>query len=336
MKTRVALLAVACGCLVTPPIKFGAGKSPDEAQQDTISKLMPPQLGSDDAETGEARTEKMRVWADDEFRAQNLQWQHTFQEELDYANSVLAPLVGIQYVAEYREWPRHAPGATLGDDLDALAQQDPGDGVFTVVGLTSSLGLTTATFEAIGMANLPGKHVMLRGYADLEERKLFDLAFPKIPREEREAVLEARRRHKTASVLLHELGHNFGAPHDHDTIMAAIYSDKAATFDERSRSLIRATVDARLGRAPVVAVTAPQPRHPTLMLVVTAKGDVTLGGQSLDAATLDELLRRAFDDDASTEVVVKTEPGAPRERAMGVLGRAKAAGFSRMSIVAGD
>ncbi|HEY1553296.1 MAG TPA: biopolymer transporter ExbD [Kofleriaceae bacterium] len=331
------VLALLCGCLVTPPIKFGAGKSAQEAQEVTLGKLMPPQLVTEPSLGTEIRTEKLRVWADDEYRAQNLHWQQTFQDELDYANAVLAPLLGIRYVAEYQEWHRHAPGTTLEDDLAALAQQDPGDGVFTVVGLTSSLGLTTATFDAIGVASLPGNHVMLRGYADLEERRAFDLAFPKIPPDDREAVLEARRRHKTTGVLLHELGHNFGAPHDQesDTLMNPFYSDKAAAFDERSLAIMRRTLDARLGRTPVVAA-APAMLHAQLVVGLTATGGLVLGGQSIDLDTFDELLRRTYADDPATEVVVRTARGAPQARAMDVLSHAKAAGFQRMSIAPGE
>ena len=303
---------------------------------------MPPQLGGDDATPPtDVRERRMRVWADDEFRAQNVHWERTFQDELDYANSVLAPLFGIRFTADYRAWSRHAPGATLGDSLAALEQQDPGNDVSAVVGLTSSLGLTTATFEQLGLANLPGNHLVVRGYADLEERRMFDRAFPKIDREAREAVLEARRRHKTATMLLHELGHNFGAPHsdDTETIMSALYSDHAASFDPQSRALIRASVDARLGRERASAELArpstptPAARRATFVVVVTADGTVTLGGQPLDTETLDDLLHRTFVDDATTEVIVKTRRSTPRARAVDVLDRAKAAGFSRMSIV---
>src|SRR2546425_3116593 len=105
---------------------------------------MPPLLVAGQEWHGEVRALKLRVWADDEFRAQNVQWQRTFQEELDYANSVLAPMLGVTFSAEFRVWERHAPGVTLEEDLAALAQQDPGDGVFSVVGLTSALGLASA------------------------------------------------------------------------------------------------------------------------------------------------------------------------------------------------
>jgi biopolymer transport protein ExbD len=343
MRFAGVMLALATGCFAaTPVMHFGAGKSPEEAQHETLSKLMPPQLVAEREWRGEVRSLKIRVWADDEYRSQNVQWQHTFQEELEYANSVLAAMLGIRFDAEYRVWQRHAPGATLSEDLAALAHQDPGDGVFSVVGLTSALGLASATFDQIGYASNPGRYLVLRGYADVWEREAFDRSFPKIGKEEREDVLEARRQHKTTAVLLHELGHNLGAPHedDPDTIMSPIYSDHSASFSVTSRSIMRATLDARLGRPSESsegrAASAPQdaPKHPWVIVGLTAAGDATIGGQPVDPGTLDELFRRTITDDPETEVVVRIAPHVPQDAIVKLVDRAKKAGFKRVSISA--
>jgi hypothetical protein len=321
------------GCIITPPIKFGAGKSAEEAQHETLGKLMPPQLAADKEWSGDVRTLKLRVWADDEYRAQNVQWQRAFQEELDYANTVVEPMLGVRFDAEYKVWQRHAPGATLDEALVALARQDPGDGVFSVVGLTSAMGLTSATFEHIGLASLPGRYMMLRDYADREEAQIFDRAFPKIDADERKVVHEARRRHKTTSLFLHELGHNLGAPHEEtETIMNPTYSDKAAGFSERSRDLMRANIDMRLGREPRPIATVATKKHPTLILGMTRDGQATLGGQQLDTETVDELFRRSLADDRETEVIVNVVVGTPNDAMVRLIDRAKAAGFRRVSI----
>jgi len=330
---RVIAWLMLGSCIITPPIKFGAGKSEEEAQHETLGKLMPPQLAADKEWRGEIRRLKLRVWADDEYRAQNVQWQRTFQEELDYANTVVEPMLGVRFDAEYKVWQRHAPGATLDEVLEALARQDPGEGVFSVVGLTSAMGLASATFEHIGLANLPGRYMMLRDYADREEAQTFDRAFPKIGQEERKVVHEARRRHKTTSLFLHELGHNLGAPHeDTETIMNPTYSDKAAGFSDRSRELMRANIDARLGRESRPMATAVAKKHPTLVLGMTREGQATLGGQQLDADTVDELLRRSLADDRETEVIVNVVAGTPNDAMVRLIDRAKAAGVHRVSI----
>jgi hypothetical protein len=332
---KLAAVMVLSGCFAaTPVIRFGGGKSASEAQHDRAAELTPPVLIADGEWQGEVRNEKVRVWADDDFRAQNVNWQRTFGEEVDYANQVLAQLVGIRLVPEYHAWQHHAPGATLDEDLVELAKQDPGDGVLTVIGLTSSQGLVSATFDQIGVASMPGNHMMLRGYADVEERAMFERYFKKLSAEERESMYAARRRHKTTSLLLHELAHNLGAPHSvlADTLMYPIYSDRSAAFDPQSRDLMLA----RLGHKPtaLVAATPAVERHPVLAIAVDATGQLILGGRTLDDDSLDGLLQLSFKDDPETEVLVKAAKGAPHAAVIKVLDHAKAAGLHDMAIAA--
>lgn len=335
MTAKLVVLALVSGCFVSPVMHFGGGKSPEEAQHQRLGELMPPQLSAEPQWVGDVRTVTVRVWADDDFRAQNVHWQRTVQEELDYANAVLGPMLGLKLDADYRSWPRHAPASTLAEDLEALARQDPATDVFSVIGMTSSQPLVSATFDQLGYGSLPGRYMVVRGYADLAERTVFERAFPKIAGDERNAVLEARRRHKTTAVLLHELGHNLGAPHEPEaeTIMSATYSDHSAAFSAHSRDLMMATLAGRLGRS--TARPPSEPRHPTVVVTVTTSGEAQVGGRTIDDATLDELLRLSFADNPETEVVVKADRSAPHGVVVKVLDLAKAAGLHRLSIDAG-
>lgn len=335
MRKLVSVLVLS-GCFVASPVvRFGGGKSANEAQHDRAAELTPPVLVADQEWQGEIRTEKVRVWADDDYRAQNVHWERTFGEEVDYANQVLGALAGIKLVPEYHSWQHHEPGHTLEEDLADLTQQDPGDGVLTVIGLTSSIGLVSATFDQIGIAATPGNHMMLRGYADVEERAAFERYFKKLTAEERESLYVARRRHKTTALLLHELAHNLGAPHSvvADTIMYPIYSDRSAAFDSQSTDLMLA----RLGRKPaaIAQATPAVMQHPVLAISVDATGQLILGGRTLDDDSLDGLLQLSFKDDPDTEVVVKAAKSAPHAAVIKVLDHAKAAGLKRMAIAAG-
>jgi hypothetical protein len=245
----VVVVAILSGCFVASPVMhFGGGKTSEQVQHEGIDKLMPSQLTALDKWTGEIRVARLRVWADDQYRGQNVRWQHGFDDQLDYANQVLGPMLGIRLEAEYRTWDHHAPGAPLSDHLEALAREDPGEGVVWVVGLTSSLSLVAGTFEQIGVASLGGRHLVVRGHADLEERKAFERAFPDIDREQREQVLEARRRHKTTALLIHELAHSLGALHETepDWIMNPTYSHRAASISARNRELMLIRLEDRL------------------------------------------------------------------------------------------
>lgn len=316
---------------------FG-GPSSARAEHATATRVTPPILDVESTWRGPVIAATIRVWADDDYRAQNVHWEATFADELAYANEVLAAQFGVRLVADYRVWSRQAPGATLAESLDELAAHDTGAGVIAVVGLTSSATLATATFEKQGLATVGGPHLVVRGYADAEERRGFTRAFPELPHDELERLFAARRRHQTAALLLHELGHVFGAPHGEDgTLMSAIYAHGAAGFDAASRATILAGLDRALHRAPIATRPASTPApasaaHASVVIVVDADGAHRVGGAALDDATLAGLLQLSFDDDRDTVVVVRPAPGAPAPAVERAVALARAAGLAHVSI----
>jgi len=338
------------GCLLascmTPVMTFGEGKSAKQAQRDTMHELGPAQLSTSGAWRGDVTTKKIRVWADRQYRTQNVRWQQSFEGPLELANLVLGSSFGVRLVPEYVAWDRHEPGSTLTDDIHALAARDPGNDVFLVVGLTSALPLVSATFDDLGVANLGGRHLIVRGYADLEERKLYEEVFRDLLPEEREMSLQQRREHKTAVVLLHEIAHALGADHDpeEETIMSAVYSNRASEFSGRAREAMLNTVDARLGRGgataaapPVTKPAATSAAPPTvaggpLTLHVNADGQVLLGDKRLDATDVDNLLEDTRARDPNIEIVIKRARKAPMASLEQLVDRAKAIGFARVSI----
>lgn len=338
----VVSVAVA-GC-ISPVMHFGSGKSAHQAQHDTLEEFMPAGLSTEGTWPGPVEDATIRVYADDEYRAQNLKWQQAFGEELTYANAVLGPQFGVHLVADYRAWNHHAPGNGLPEDLEELRAVDRADGpdhALSVIGLTSSLGLVSATFDLLGYADVPGQYVMLRGYADLEERKAFARAFPDLSSDERDDALEARRRHKTAAVLLHELGHNLGAPHEvsSETLMNAVYSEHAAAFSSDAHAIVQRTLDQRLGRATTATPTAGAPPaappalkvHKTLLVQVTADAVmVDTNPETESELTVAFSAYAALDPD--TEVILHKDRGVPSSRLVDVIDRAKAAGLTKFTI----
>jgi hypothetical protein len=326
------------GCLISPVMRFGEGKSARESQHDIAAEHVAPSSFERSHDwDGRISAVRIRVWADDAYRAQNIHWQQTFEAQLEHANEILGGMFGVRLVAELRSWSRAAPDATLEDSLGALAELDPGDDVLTVVGLTSSLGIVAATFERLGVAEVGGHHMVLRGYADLEERQTFDRVFTELRSDERELIYQSRRRHKTTGVLLHELGHNLGAEHvdEEDTLMHAAYSEHAAKFDPHSRELILASFDRRLRRGQAASV-APAPAapglakaQPHLVIDLDPTGKVSTNGNLLDDAHLDTLFAAL---DKSSDVTIRYSKGTPREARDAIVGRAQATGC-RVSFV---
>ena len=350
MRVAAVGVCVVCGwlasaCFITPVMTFGEGKSASQSQHDLVAEHVAPSSFERSHDwDGRISRVRIRVWADDAYRAQNLHWQQTFEDQIEHANEVLGGMFGVQLVAELRTWSRAAPDATLDDSLEALAQLDPGDDVLTVVGLTSSLAIVAARFEKLGVAEVGGHHMILRGYADLEERKTFDRLFTELRQEERELLYQARRRHKTTGVLLHELGHNLGAEHvpDEDTLMHEAYSEHASKFDPHSRAMMLAGFDRWLHRgqpaaadpAPAVADPAPVARplagaRRQLVIDLDAAGKASANGASLDNAQLDALFAGP---DRPTDVVIRWGKNTPPEARNAVIGRAQVAGV-RVSLV---
>jgi biopolymer transport protein ExbD len=353
MVMSIARAVLLCGFVascMTPVMTFGSGKTAKEAQRDTMTDFGPARLATDQKWPGEVTSRKIRVWADDQYRAQNRQWQQSFERPLELANLVMTAGFGIKFVAEYVVWERHVPDATLEDDIAALMERDPGDDVFAVVGLTSSLPLVSATFDKLGLAMIGGRHMMLRGYADLEERKMYANAFPDLRAEERELALVHLRHHKTAVVLLHELGHICGFEHevDSNTIMNATYSNHATSFSAAASTVMLATIDQRLHRKTTKAVAAsaaPQPaadtpaaprapvvHHAPIEIRVTKQGKTIVDGKRRDAPALDALLKDAFAQDPTTKIVIKEDRKVPTGVVGDLLDRAKAIGLTKFEL----
>lgn len=346
----LVLCALVAGCM-TPVMHFGEGKTAQQAQHDTMAEIGPKRLVTGEKWQGEVEKRKVRVWADAQYRSQNRQWQKSFDDPLALANLVITPLFGLELVADYQVWDRHVPEATLHDDLAALIEQDPGNDVFAVIGLTSSLPLVSATFDELGLATLGGRHIMLRGYADLEERKMYANAFPDLRPEERELALEHLRHHKTAVVLLHEIGHVLGVEHETDTtlIMNATYSTDATSFSPQARKVMLHSVDQRLhrnvtapeGPAPVAAAAPPpqsartparvEPavRHAPIVIHVTKARATIVEGKKLSAAALDTLLEAAIAEDPTTKIVINEDRNVPTGVVGDLIDHAKALGFTK-------
>ena len=140
-------------------------------QRKSLAKALPAPLEVAPPVPGTARTAHVRVWVDDDFRSQNVRWRAQIEEQLDEANQFLAPAVGIRLEAkDMRPWPTRSADRPLADVLAALEAHDPGDDVDWVIGYASSLTLAEGSFEQLGVARPLGRHVVVRGYADVVER----------------------------------------------------------------------------------------------------------------------------------------------------------------------
>lgn len=235
----VVLLAALTAC----------GSAAKTAQRRELNRAMPYGLETAQPWTNDPRALKVRIWVDADFRAQNVQWKRQLEEQVDEANQFLEPALGIRLdVVAYRSWEARSGDRSVSEILRSLEAQDPGDDVTWVIGYGSSLSNVSTSFDQIGMARLLGKHLVVRGYADVSERQAFIRAFPDTSKEEREIVHQARRRHKQTVVLIHELMHTLGGIHELDEgwLMHTSYNIEMRQLSDRSRELAQMVIDERL------------------------------------------------------------------------------------------
>ena len=336
---RMWLVAmVLSGCIggVVMPIG-GPHRSRTETQRSIMEEdFVPVALDYEPTWKQPVRELKVRVWADEKYRAENFHWEKAFDLQVEQVNAVLEPKLGIRLVVVQRSaWARHEPGSTLEEDLEALRSQDAGDDVFFVIGLVSAQSLVSATFDQLGIAYINGRDLVVRGYADIEERTQFKNAFPDVPADEVDAALLARRKHKLTTVLLHELGHSLGVDHESqpDTMMNAGYSRMVTAYSAGAVTAMLQGIDQRL-HPELGGVQQVAAHHGTnrVELVLLPTGQVMHGENAIQGMALTQLLEEAHRADPDTEVVVRKSRAAKADALQELVGKVNAAGLQHVSV----
>ncbi|GAB4533538.1 MAG: hypothetical protein Tsb0020_49400 [Haliangiales bacterium] len=232
----IALVAGACG----------SRQAAEQRERLYLKALTPAQLKPQRVLHKEAtRKARVRVFATRQYQAQNLRWRQRFADRIDVVNQYLIPSVGVELVVvDEKPWPDVDDAGEVRDMLVALERLDPGDDVDWVIGLASALTSTSSAFVRLGIARPLGKHVILRGFADLEAEPYL----AELDASERERVRTQRRVHRETVMFLHEWAHTLGVVHIDatDGLMGLGYSDKVTGFLPQTESLLREVLSARL------------------------------------------------------------------------------------------
>jgi tetratricopeptide (TPR) repeat protein len=235
----LTLAATACGSKLS------------EHPADSVTKFLPATLevtrpvSAAGAKGNDPRTASVRIYTDAGVRALP-RWKEDITDQLDYANQLLQPLIGVKLVAEaFREWSR------TGDPHDALRElvaTDKAEDVTWVLGYVTPPDTASTVMVELGDAQPLGHHVIVRGWAEQAETSGLAGKLPDLADAARAEVLGAHRRHKQTVVLLHMLATTLGAIAEADPawIQHVSYSPKQATFADRTRELLQVAADGRL------------------------------------------------------------------------------------------
>jgi len=234
MRFALLCLFVACG-----------GPQIQERKAADLTKLGPATLEARQPKEGEPREAKVRIWVDPGIRA-TPRWKEDITDQIDYAGQLITPLLGVRLKIDgFKDWNR------TGDPHDALkelAKVDDGKEAAWVIGYVTPNDKASKAMGELGDAEILGRHVVVRGWAEKQETDALTPSLPDLKQAEKAEVLSAHKRHKQTVVLLHMLARSLGAIDEADPtwIQHPSYSAKQASFSDRNRELLQASVDHRL------------------------------------------------------------------------------------------
>jgi tetratricopeptide (TPR) repeat protein len=252
---RTVALAVA---VVAVQVVMGC-RMADRARSERrhAADMLPAALQPTSTEGGAIGRLRVRVYADDDYRAQNPDHQAKIRLLMERASRLLEPTIGARLeVVQIRPWQRTGSDRqTLQDSLEQLEGLDPGHDVDLVVGMTSALSRLTLDLHELGRARLLGQHLVVRGLNDATEVRAFEQTFRTLSRQQRQSLYSRRKRHKEQVILLHEVAHALGGLHvtGERDILNPRYDHKIVSFARSNAMLMRAVARARLARGPGAA-----------------------------------------------------------------------------------
>jgi predicted Zn-dependent protease len=223
-----------------------------ERQSSFAAELLPATLQPTPTGT-EVKKARVRVYADDEHRAQTLSWERKFSVMLRRANKVLGPTAGLELeITETKSWPRKSSASDIDAMLVELEDLDPGGDVHFVIGVATALPEVTTAMHQLGVARPLGKHIVIRGLNDTKEVELLGSVLNELSKDSREKLWSQRKKHKETAVFLHELGHVLGALHtkERGRLLYPTYDSKIVAFTPANARLIRIAAGFRVSAGP--------------------------------------------------------------------------------------
>lgn len=184
---------------------------------------------------------RVRVHVSEAFQAHHGQWRDMIEGWVEDASAVVGPTLGARLeLADTPTWRPACDPAALDACLEELRALDAGQDVDWVIGLLAAQPRYTNAFDELGVATLPGRHVVLRDLSDPRERDAIDAAFPDMSAEERRTIYRRRQAHKRLVLFLHEWAHTLGGLHtrSRETLLYPSYDDSMAHFAEGNLALL--------------------------------------------------------------------------------------------------
>lgn len=217
------------------------------------NRLTPEEVDASSAEGRGAwrasRRVRVRAWTSRDYRAEVISARAHVDALVDRANEVLVAKARVRLeLVEVREWNDPIDQTHLSEVLEAFESMDAAEDVDVSIAFVGSTPLLEQSVEALGRARVLGKHVVVRAMNDAAESRAIEESFRRISADEKARLRARREAHKELTVLLHEVGHAFGALHVREApfLMNAAYAIEMAEFAPITLDLLRLGVTLRL------------------------------------------------------------------------------------------
>lgn len=254
---RALAAAVVCcwlsGCFFYDS-SWGQAKA---SQKRVAASRMPGQLGSEphstrlrreDAVSGPVTQLRLRAYATPHYAAALVDAEAQLAQTLQDANPELARGLGIRLeLVDYRVSASRMADDDLSALLAAIAKEDPAADVDWVLVLASPRNMVALGPDELGVGEVLGRHLAIRAMSDAAEYDWIQQSFDELSEEEKAKLYAARKRHKSATVLLHEVGHTLGMPHElaEHSLMNPRYDSQSTAFSPLAARLGRRALELR-------------------------------------------------------------------------------------------
>jgi hypothetical protein len=235
----VALSSFALGGCFFYDSSWGQAKA---SQKRVAAARMPATLGTDNTGTRLVRAPgdnasvtrlKLRAYATPHYAAALVDGEAQFAQALSDANPELARGLSLHIdLVDYRVWTSGEADDDLSALLSTLEKEDAATDVDWVVVLASPRNMVASGPDQLGVGQLLGRHIAIRAMSDAAEFDAIEQGYTELSEDEKHKLYAAGKRHKAATVLLHEIGHTLGMPHElaQHSLMSPRYDPQSAMF----------------------------------------------------------------------------------------------------------
>jgi|GEM_PF-3589763 len=175
---------------------------------------------------GDPKTVRMRIYASADYRLQTVQWEKHLRRLVSELNEAMADWPHARFeIVDIRRWEQPSALLPLPQLLQRLEEVDHGTDVDWVVGMSAAPIAASTHLHDLGFTKTGGHHIVLRNLHDATEGQLVLSELGELPRNELEALIAMRKRHKEAVAFLHQWGHSLGLVDvkTSDSIMNPLY-----------------------------------------------------------------------------------------------------------------